>query len=95
MKLYDLINAGFSIGGSIFLWLNVLSLYKEREVKGVHWGSVAYFSILGFWNLFFYSHLTQWYSVVAGTSGVLANIVWLGMALWIRLSKLDRFKLGL
>lgn len=91
----DQINAIISVTGSGFLWANVYSLYKEREVKGVHWGSVAYFTALGFWNLFFYSTLNQWYSALAGVSGVGANIVWLGMALWIHFRKWDRFKLRL
>lgn len=84
----DMINALFSIGGSCFLWLNVWSLYKEREVKGVHWGSVAFFTILGFWNLFFYSTLSQWYSLFAGISSVMANIVWLCLVTFYRWDKI-------
>lgn len=90
----DQVNAIISVIGSGFLWANVYSLYKEKEVKGVHWGSVAFFTALGFWNLFFYSTLHQWYSMVAGVSGVVANIVWLGMAVWLRAKKWDTIKVG-
>ena len=83
----DMFNALVGIGGSMFLWMNVVSLYKERVVKGVHWGSVAYFSLVGFWNLFYYSNLSQWWSMFAGISSVVANIVWLGMALTFRIQK--------
>lgn len=89
----DKVNAAISLTGSCFLWANVYSLYKEKEVKGVHWGSVAFFTALGFWNLFFYSTLQQTFSMLAGVSGVVANIVWLGMALWLHAKKLDTIKL--
>lgn len=90
----DQFNAAISLIGSGFLWANVYSLYKEKEVKGVHWGSVAFFTALGFWNLFFYSTLNQWSSMIAGVSGVVANIVWLAMALWLHFKKWDTIKLS-
>ena len=91
----DMVNAAISLAGSCFLWANVRSLYQEKEVKGIHWSSVAFFTALGFWNLFYYSTLSQWYSAVAGISGVTANVVWLLMALWLKFVKWDQLKLGL
>jgi hypothetical protein len=35
---------------------------------------------VGFWNLFYYPHLDQWLSFAGGVLIVLANTVWIAMA---------------
>jgi len=77
----DLINGCFELAGSIFIWLNIKRLHKDKQVKGVNWFSVAYFAAWGGWNLFYYPHLGQWLSFIGGVSIFSLNIVWVYM-LW-------------
>jgi hypothetical protein len=72
----DVVNGLFEFGGSLMLWRNVYQLYKDKMVRGVHWGPTAFFMSWGFWNLYFYPHLDQIWSFAGGISIVLANTVW-------------------
>lgn len=73
----DMINGLFEFGGSLLLWRNVLQLYRDKMVRGLHWGSVAFFAGWGYWNLYYYPALDQWWSFTGGVSIVTANTVWL------------------
>jgi len=78
----DLINGMFELVGSAMLWRNVAQLHKDKLVKGVHWNATAFFAAWGYWNLFYYPHLDQWWSFAGGVSIVLANTVWLGQMIY-------------
>lgn len=82
MTWQDFINGiVFELIGGCVLWLNVVRLYSDRQVKGVNWITYAFFALWGFWNLYYYPHLNQWLSFVGGLNVVLANTVWVAMAL--------------
>jgi hypothetical protein len=68
----------FELFGSAMLWRNVLQLYRDKQVKGVHWSATFFFAAWGYWNLFYYPHLDQWWSFAGGVSIVIANTIWLG-----------------
>lgn len=76
-ELMDTINAFFEACAAVLLWLNVLKLLKERELRGMHWAPVLLFVLWGFWNLAYYAYLEQWWSLGAGICVALANIAWL------------------
>lgn len=78
----DMINGAFEALGSVMLWRNVLQLHRDKQVKGVHWTANGFFAAWGYWNLFFYPHLDQWYSFTGGVSIVLANTVWLAQMIY-------------
>lgn len=81
----DLINGLFEFVGSIMLWRNVLQLHWDKLVRGVHWSATGFFAAWGYWNLFYYPHLNQWWSFAGGMSIVLANTIWLlQMAYYLR-----------
>lgn len=80
----DLINGIFEIIGSIFLWLNVIKLHKDKMVRGYHWLTTAFFMSWGYWNLYYYPYLDQWFSFGGGCSIVLANTVWLVQMFYYR-----------
>lgn len=80
----DLINGLFEFIGSIFLWLNCWRLWKDKMVRGYSALTTLFFSSWGFWNLFYYPHLDQWWSFSGGVSIVTANSVWLLMMLYYR-----------
>lgn len=73
----DAVNACFELFGGVFLWFNVWQIRRDRKLRGVHWVPTLYFSAWGFWNLFYYPSLGQWFSFVGSVSVVVANIVWL------------------
>ena len=74
----DLINGLFEFFGSIMLWRNVMQLHRDKMTRGVHWAATGFFMAWGYWNLFYYPHLDQWWSFAGGISIVIANTTWLG-----------------
>lgn len=64
------------------IWLNVYTVFRDRAVKGIHLGSMFFFTSWGLWNLYYYPHLHQWWSFTGGCSLALANCVWVGAAVY-------------
>jgi len=83
----DLINASFELFGGFFILMHCWVAYKDKAVAGVSIISVAFFSLWGFWNLFYYPHLGQMLSFYAGVFIVLANLLWVGLLLKYRALK--------
>lgn len=81
----DLFNGLFELLGAAISTLNVRQLLRDKMVRGVHWAPVAFFMAWGFWNLFYYPHLDQWWSFAGGIALVAVNVVrlWLmGLYIW-------------
>ena len=77
MNIPDVINGVFEAIGGFVILLSVRKVLQDRQVHGVHWGHVLFFVTWGWWNLYYYPHLDQWYSA-AGAGGVaLANTAWM------------------
>ena len=76
----DVINGTFEILGGILCWLNVLKLYKEKYIAGIYWPVQGFFTVWGFWNLYFYPSLRQWYSFAGGIFLVISYTTWCAMA---------------
>lgn len=76
MNIPDIINGLFEVSGSIFVALSIRKTYKDKAVKGVAWITIVYFSAWGYWNLFYYPHLEQWWSFAGGILIVAANTIW-------------------
>jgi len=83
----DIINALFELFGGIFILNHCLVAYKDKAVAGVSIISVIFFSAWGYWNLFYYPHLGQWWSFYGGVFIVLANTLWVGLLLKYRTIK--------
>ena len=73
----DHVNGIFELGGGLLTWLSVRRLVIDKEVKGVSWWPIWFFTVWGIWNLYYYPHLDQWWSFVGGIFIVVANTVWL------------------
>ena len=76
MKTFDVINALFQLGGALAAWKNVHQLWSDKHVQGVFWPFAIYYTVWGLWNLVFFSHLSQWWSLASGTTLVSGNLVW-------------------
>lgn len=80
----DTINALFELGGGIFLFFNVLALYRDKKIHGVRILPTAFFTLWGYWNLYFYPSVNCWLSFVGGCLIVLMNTIWVGQMIYYR-----------
>lgn len=80
----DVFNGFFEFAGSIMVWNNVDRLYKDKKVKGVSIATTGFFTSWGLWNLFYYSNLNQWCSLIGGISLAVANVVWFSQMIYYR-----------
>jgi uncharacterized membrane protein YfcA len=78
----DLVNSIFELGGGLLITLNCFRLYKDKVVKGVSVATVAFFSLWGYWNIYYYPSLGQTLSFIGGIVIAVANTVWVGMAIY-------------
>ncbi len=85
----DLINGLFEFLGAIFIWKNFFTLLKDKEVKGIYYPSVVFFTLWGIWNIFYYPSLNQWISFVGGIVLALGNVFWVVYMLMLKLKKKD------
>jgi hypothetical protein len=84
MTIPDLINGAFEFFGGVALCANIRQLLRDKQVKGIHWGSTIFFTSWGVWNVYYYPHLDQWVSFWGGLFICAANLVWLGLRLKYR-----------
>lgn len=75
----DLVNGCFELGGSALIWLSVRRLWKDKMIRGYSPWATAFFAGWGYWNLFYYPHLAQWWSFAGGVSIVVANTAWISL----------------
>jgi hypothetical protein len=80
----DTVNGLFELLGGIVLWQNVRRIRQDRKLAGVDWRVTGFFTAWGFWNLWYYPSLGQWFSFFGGLNIVAANFVWLAFALKYR-----------
>lgn len=81
----DIINGCFETLSSALLWMNVATLHRDKETKGVSIIPLTFFFSWGVWNsVYYYPHLGQWASFAGGVSLMLANGVWLGQMVFYR-----------
>lgn len=78
----DAINGTFEGGGSLLVLLNVYRLWKDKKVMGVSMIPAAFWTLWGYWNLYYYPHLNQWWSFTGGLGVVFGNSAWLALALY-------------
>jgi len=78
----DLINAIFELGGGFFILLHCKAVFKDKAVAGVSVLAVIFFSLWGFWNLYYYPSLNQMLSFYSGIFIAMANTFWVGLLLY-------------
>jgi hypothetical protein len=83
----DLVNATFEGGGALLLCLNVRRLYLDKRLSGVSLVPTVWWNLWGVWNVYFYYALEQTASFYAGIAVLVANTVWVAMALYYRFSR--------
>lgn len=87
----DKINGLFELLGGVFVFMNVLRLYRDKKVRGVSSIAMVYFTLWGYWNTHYYPHLDQWFSFVGGLTIALMNTLWVMMMVYyLRKEKHDK-----
>ena len=72
----DCVHGTFELAGGFFILLHVLRLLRDKEVRGVSAIAVAYMTLWGFWNMYYYPFLAQWFSTFGGAAIALINTAW-------------------
>lgn len=80
----DYINAAFEAGGSTLLLLNVRRLHRDKRLAGVAILPTVWFNVWGAWNVYYYFHLGQYASWIAGFCVFGVNTTWVAMAIYYR-----------
>jgi len=83
----DIINGCIEFFGGVLLWFSVLQLVRDKEIKGISPVPVTFFTLWGFWNLFFYPSVGCWWSFYGGLNIVIANSIWLILMFHYRRNK--------
>lgn len=73
----DILNGLFEIAGGFFIGTSVFKLHKDKMVAGVSWLHAGFFASWGYWNLYYYPSLDQWWSFWGGVGVVTMNTIWL------------------
>lgn len=76
----DVVNGGFEFLAGFVNLLNVWRLYKDKMVKGYNAWAFVFFTSWGFWNLYYYPSLNQWFSFWGGICICTSNMLWLALA---------------
>lgn len=78
MNWPDIVNASFEWGAAGAIALSIRRLFIEKVVKGYDPVTIAFFTVWGAWNIYFYGPaLGLLFSWVAGVAVFVTNCVWL------------------
>ena len=78
----DVFNAMFEFGAACFQLMNIRAVWRDKGYAGVAVTPVIVFTIWGLWNLFYYPHLEQWWSLGGGLCITVVNTIWIGLMLY-------------
>ena len=76
INLQDAANGCFELLGGAFILFSIFKLVNDKKVYGVSWIHVLYFTLWGYWNLYYYPHLGQWWSLIGSIGVVVTNTLW-------------------
>lgn len=81
MDTNDIINGTLELFGGLLCTINIFRLMKDKQVKGVSWVPMLFFTFWGGWNLYYYPSLNQTFSFIGGMSVFASNTTWLLLVL--------------
>jgi len=79
MNISDFINGLFEILGSLAIWYNIFALHKDKQYKGTRIAASFFFTSWGYWNMYYYPHLHQFWSLAGSISIAIANTIYASM----------------
>lgn len=78
----DQINGALEFGSALLMLMNVRRLTKDKRLAGISLVPTLFFDTWGFWNLYYYPALDQWWSFAGGACLVSVNVLWTGLAFY-------------
>jgi len=79
MNLTDFFNGCFEFIGALMTLLSVKALLRDKEIKGIHWAPIVFFTSWSTFNLWFYPANNLWWSFAGGVAIWLVNAIWLAL----------------
>ena len=79
MIIQDIVNGGFQLGAGAAVWFSISRLWEQKRVRGVHWLTISFFLAMGSWNVYFCSHLDQYFSAICAVLVALSNATYLAL----------------
>jgi len=73
----DIINGLFELFSACIAGLNVKTLLRDKVVHGFNPLTLVPFTLWGYWNLYYYIHLDQWWSWWGSLGMVFVNTTYL------------------
>lgn len=73
----DLMNGAFEFIGAVMTLFSVKALLRDKEIKGVHWSPIVFFTSWSAFNLWFYPANKLWFSFAGGVTIFIVNSIWL------------------
>lgn len=80
----DLLNSLFELSGAAFVFFSIRDTLKNKSATGISIITVLFFSVWGYWNLFYYPSLEQWLSATGAILLAITNTVWLTLVLYFK-----------
>ena len=77
----DIVNGLFEGLGSLFTMTNVLAILRDKMIRGFSPLPTVFWTLWGWWNLYYYPSLGQWFSFTGGVFLVTLNTIYLYL-LW-------------
>ena len=87
MQVNDLINGLFELVGGLLGVINIVSLVKDKAIKGVSWIPANFFMVWSAWNLYYYPSLKQPISFIGGIGIFLSNGIWIYLVFYYKYKK--------
>jgi hypothetical protein len=77
VNVSDFVNGLFEFTGALMTLLSVKALLRDKEIKGIHWGPIVFFTSWSSFNLWFYPFNKLWWSFFGGATIFIVNSIWL------------------
>lgn len=84
MIIADFFNSLFELCGALFVFFSIRDTLKHKSATGISIITVTFFTIWGYWNLFYYPSLEQWLSATGAVLLALTNTVWFSLILYFK-----------
>ena len=75
----DLYNGLFEMISGIFATTNIYRIVKDKQVRGISVLPMAFFTMWGIFNWWFYPHNDLWFSFFGGLLMSTVNLIWVAL----------------
>lgn len=82
MSIPDFINGCFESSAGVLMLFSVYRIIKDKAVRGISVVPIAFFTLWGYWNLYYYPSLNQWLSFTGGALMVLVNSIYVSLLIY-------------